>query len=374
MSYFDVIADRLASLTGAATAKEARAALGEFDVRDIQAVRVSEGGGGGSQPVGEVLTGLLTQALPLGHADALAISPDESTAYVLDTNSPAVYVIDLATRTVTDTVTFNAISAGAGIAVTPDGTTVLVACTDDFSGDGQLIVIDVASATVTSTFAAGGNASGPTWVVASLNSAAAYVSLNTSGTVLVMALTDGTVTETITVADGCGGIYLHPDGDTLYVIGSTTVSVVSIAGAAVTDTIALDPAFSAFYAALTPDGAKLYVPNSGTPGETAVIDTATAAITSTLEAATLAEHVAAVGSRCYLTDITAGTVIEIDTATDLVAGAPAPVVAMDASSLPSFLAAIPNGIAVTSSAVYVLDTNLPGLFALVNVPLSALPT
>ncbi len=47
MSFYDVISERLAGLTGASTPVEARDALNEFNVRDIEAVRVSEGGGGG---------------------------------------------------------------------------------------------------------------------------------------------------------------------------------------------------------------------------------------------------------------------------------------------------------------------------------------
>ncbi len=48
-NFFDEIAARLSTLTGSATPKESLEELNEFDVRDIQAVRVSEGGGGGSQ-------------------------------------------------------------------------------------------------------------------------------------------------------------------------------------------------------------------------------------------------------------------------------------------------------------------------------------
>ncbi len=50
-NFFDEIAARLSTLTGSATPKDSLEQLNEFDVRDIQAVRVSEGGGGGgSQP------------------------------------------------------------------------------------------------------------------------------------------------------------------------------------------------------------------------------------------------------------------------------------------------------------------------------------
>ncbi len=53
MRFWNEISDLLAGLTGSATPEETRQALNEFDVRDIQAVRVSEGGGGngGSQTV-----------------------------------------------------------------------------------------------------------------------------------------------------------------------------------------------------------------------------------------------------------------------------------------------------------------------------------
>ncbi len=61
MSYWDEITARLAALSGVATPQVARQQLREFDVRDIEAVRVSEGGGGGGGlpsggSTGEVLT------------------------------------------------------------------------------------------------------------------------------------------------------------------------------------------------------------------------------------------------------------------------------------------------------------------------------
>ncbi len=46
MRFWTEISARLAELTGSATPEETRQALNEFDVRDIQAVRVSEGGAG----------------------------------------------------------------------------------------------------------------------------------------------------------------------------------------------------------------------------------------------------------------------------------------------------------------------------------------
>ncbi len=46
-SFFDEIAAKLAGLSGVATPEVSRDELNEFNVRDIQAVTVSEGGGGG---------------------------------------------------------------------------------------------------------------------------------------------------------------------------------------------------------------------------------------------------------------------------------------------------------------------------------------
>ncbi len=50
MRFWDEISQRLAGLSSA-TPEEARQALNEFDTRDIQAVRVAEGGGGGGASV-----------------------------------------------------------------------------------------------------------------------------------------------------------------------------------------------------------------------------------------------------------------------------------------------------------------------------------
>ncbi len=74
MSFYDDISARLAALTGSATPVEARDALNEFNVRDIEAVRVSEGGGGGGGG-GATLIGPFTFQFDDAHlGDAISLA------------------------------------------------------------------------------------------------------------------------------------------------------------------------------------------------------------------------------------------------------------------------------------------------------------
>ncbi len=76
-SFFDEIAAKLATLSGVASPEVSRDELNEFNVRDIQAVRVSEGdGGGGSQPdVGLAAGGAYASYIPC--AGARGVSADD---------------------------------------------------------------------------------------------------------------------------------------------------------------------------------------------------------------------------------------------------------------------------------------------------------
>ncbi len=108
MRFWNEISDRLAGLTGTASPEVARAALNEFDVRDIQAVRVSEGGGGngGSQP-GAV------RRLDLGVVDVSDLLTDSVLLYTPDSGE---IVLGVYLRDVTFTDAF-----GMAVACT-DGT------------------------------------------------------------------------------------------------------------------------------------------------------------------------------------------------------------------------------------------------------------
>jgi YVTN family beta-propeller protein len=84
---------------------------------------------------------------PFSFADQVAISPNNQFAYVTDKAGNAVYVIDTSSNTVIARVADPSIIAPAGIAVTPDGTSVYVA---NFENPNVISVINTSSLAVSS--------------------------------------------------------------------------------------------------------------------------------------------------------------------------------------------------------------------------------
>jgi YVTN family beta-propeller protein len=113
-----------------------------------------------------------------------------------------------------------------GVAVTPDGSTAYVVN----SVFGTVSVITVASGTVTSTIPVGLE---PVGVAFSPDGSRAYVTNYVSNTVSVIIVASGTVTSTIPVGQDPYGVAFTPDGSTAYVTnaGSNTVSVINVVSA-----------------------------------------------------------------------------------------------------------------------------------------------
>jgi YVTN family beta-propeller protein len=184
----------------------------------------------------------------------VAITPDGTKAYVTNYQALTVSVIDIATNTVIETVDVG--ERSIGVAITPDGAKAYVIGTDTGGGPGSgtnhVIVIDTATDTVSGRFPSGGDSSLPdpadSWNVA-----------------------------------------ITPDGSKAYVTNrrSQTVSVIETATESVTELI--DIAGVPLSPAITPDGAKLYVGNDrgilaseDGPAIVWVIDTATGTVSKTI--------------------------------------------------------------------------------------------
>ncbi len=199
--------------------------------------------------------GTVTSTIPVGSLPAgVAFTPDGSTAYVINTGSDTVSVIDVASGTVTSTIPVG--PGPNGVAFTPDGSTAYVTNT----ASDTVSVITVASGTVTSTITVG---SEPVGIAFTPDGSTAYVTDNGFRTVSVIDVASGTVTSTITVGSHPYGVAFTPDGSTAYVTndGSDSVSVISVVSGTVTSTIPAgsNPTGVAF----TPDGSTAYVTNYG---------------------------------------------------------------------------------------------------------------
>jgi len=137
--------------------------------------------------------------------------------------------------------------------------------------DGTVSVIDIATNTVSATITVG---SGPRGVSVSLDGTKVYITNTTQNTVSVINTATNTVSATITVGSHPQGISVSPDGTKVYVANysNNTVSVINTANNTVSGTIAVgNGPLGAF---ITPDGTKLYVANGGS-NSVSVINTVT---------------------------------------------------------------------------------------------------
>lgn len=182
-----------------------------------------------------------------------------------------------ASRTVA-TIAIPSGNSPAAIAITPDGKYAYVANNnnDGVSGGSTVSVIDLATNTISATISdAGFNE--PYTVSINSDGTKVYISNSGGTTVSIIDTATNTVSGTITGFDGPSGFAITPDGTTAYVnnygcasgVGSgngTTVSIVSLSSNTITDTITVGQAPAAL--AVTPDGTRVYTINyvDGNPG------------------------------------------------------------------------------------------------------------
>ncbi|MEV0946128.1 YncE family protein [Rhodococcus sp. NPDC049939] len=239
--------------------------------------------------------GLMLAAAPTAHADTLtkvirvgggpsevAITPNGKRAYVTNSGSDTVSVINTFTQRVTDTIEVG--DRPTGVAITPDGTRAYVTN----SNVDTVSVISTATNTVTTTIKVGDGANA---VAITGNGTRAYVTNLTDDTVSVIDIPTNTVTTTIKVDDQPREVAITPDSNRAYVIhpneddgsippnadDSGRVSVIDTATNSVTNTIEVDG--DPYGVAITPDGTHAYIT---TVNGVSVIDTRTNTVTDTV--------------------------------------------------------------------------------------------
>ncbi len=239
-------------------------------------------------------------------------------AYVANTNSDSVSVIDTASYTVVTTIPVGSIPHG--VTITPDGRHAYVAN----YGSGTVSVIDTSSNTVTATVGVG---AGPYGVAISLDGTHAYVSNGNSSTVSVINTSSNTVSATVAVGAQAAGIAITPDGTRVYVDNefAGSVSVIDTSSNSVVATIAVGPYPVGIV--ISPDGTRAYTAvgqDQNTNGSVAVIDTASNTITATVQVGPAPTLLAITpdGTRVYVANNVfpqaTGTVSVIDTANNVV--------------------------------------------------------
>jgi YVTN family beta-propeller protein len=242
-----------------------------------------------------------------------------------------------------------------GMAVTPEGTKVVVA----EGASHQVQIITVASDTVTTTVAipAGGSASRPDAVAIAPNGVTAYVVDGANKLVYPLTISTGTLVGTgiaVNTQGDPGAIVVTPDGKKVYVAnyGSHNVSVITTASNTVTATVTIGGETGKPIAlAVTPSSAHVYVADQGN-AQVDDIATASDAVAKTIAVGSMADaNVAAGGdpnilaitpngSKLYVASFTGHGVEDIAIPADTLTGT---ITLRETEPTPNALALTPNG-------------------------------
>ncbi|BBX70329.1 YVTN family beta-propeller repeat protein [Mycolicibacterium psychrotolerans] len=259
----------------------------------------------------DTATNTVIDTVRVGHRPtAVRVSPDGTRAYVTNTYSRSVSVIDTATNTVIDTVRVGL--RPTALAVSPDGTRAYVIN----SYSRSVSVIDTATNTVTDTVCVG---KFPTRVAVSPDGSRAYVTNSHSRSVSVIDTDTDAVIDTVRVGRLPNHVAVSPDGTRAYVTNtySRSVSVIDTDTNTVIDTVRVGWAPTAV--TVSPDGTRAYLSNTYSRS-VSVIDTATNTVIDTVRVgwAPTAVAISPDGTRTYVTNSYSGSVSVIDTATNTV--------------------------------------------------------
>jgi YVTN family beta-propeller protein len=223
---------------------------------------------------------------------AIAISPDASTAYVVDTRHEQVVPIDVATNTPGTPVPIG--SGGEAIAITPDGSRAYVAN----YGENTVTRIDLATGTPHTIT----GFHGPSGVAITPDGTKAYVTNYNDNTVSPIDLSNDSLGTAIPVGNEPWGIAVTPDGSRAYVadFGADAVTRIDLPAETVGATVSTVP--SPELIAISPDGARAYVIGGSHP--ITPIDLATDTAEAGISEGDFLSGLAILpdGSRVYLTD------------------------------------------------------------------------
>ncbi len=287
----------------------------------------------------------------------VSIAGAETFAYIANSGSNTVSVIDTATNTVTATVPVGL--QPYGVAVSLDGTKVYVTNTGSINDDGTISVIDTAKNKVTATVDLG---TSPTYIAITPDGKKAYLTravysgsvyvidtiqnkfltavyagnmpeglaVNPEGTkvylsdragnaISVVDTATNSVIKTVNVGNPSCGVAVSPDGKKVYVteILNSTVAVIDT----VTDTVEsyVGVGYGPYGVAVSPDGTKVYVAHY-LSDSVSVIDTATNAVATTVNVGDLPYVVSVTpdGNKVYVANKNSNSVSIIDPATNTV--------------------------------------------------------
>ena len=199
--------------------------------------------------------GITATVTGFNNPQGVAVLPDGSAVYVVDSSNNAIKVVDTATNTVTTTISLNsgspAYTQPVGITVSPDGAYIYVTANGPALPSGTTDGI-LKIATATNTVSSWSTPGLTTKSGISINPAGTRLYLaqanNSSGTVRVVQISDMTIVDTISnlnAASGCNGTgwisgtAISRDGTKMYVAcnGTNSVIVINLSSNTVTSQI-----------------------------------------------------------------------------------------------------------------------------------------
>ncbi len=239
-------------------------------------------------------------------------SPDGRLAYVVNTGSNSVSVIDVVSRAVVATISVGV--QPSGLALSGDGQTLYVAN----SNGNSVSAISTATNTVVGVIPVGPQ---PVSVTISPDGTRLYVANEGGGTVSIINAATQTVIATVPVATSPSGITISPNGANIYVANqsSSNVSVINAASQTVVTTISIPGGAAPLSVAVSPDGSRLYVTTQG--NSIVVINAATNTVIAdvALPNPSIGVTVTPDGARAYITSSNA--IYILDATTDTIVGA-----------------------------------------------------
>ena len=256
---------------------------------------------------------ILADSISADSPEGVTVTPDGGTVYVAETGQYSVIAVNASTGAETP------IEVGPypqDVAVSPDGKQVYATVTGGDTGPGGSDTVAVIS---TETNAVTGNivvGSGPRQVVFSPDGTRAYITTETG--IYVISTSGGKVIQVIP-DPGAQGIAVSPSGKTLYVTnpGAGDLWVISASTGRVTGRIAAGA--QPYAVAVTPDGSTAYVTDMNSDS-VAAISTSTLRARATVHVGRLPEAVAVTpdGSQVWVGNDLSGNISVISPATNTV--------------------------------------------------------
>ncbi len=203
----------------------------------------------------------------LGWGTDIAITQDQTRAYVTELSDDTMVAVDLATAQRLFTV--NVGERPRGVALSPDENYAYVTNGGPYtSGDDTISVVNLSTAVEEAVITVG---DGPSGIAVSSDGVYAYVANCGSGTISVLDLNILQEVTQIPVSGGSCNIELAPDQPYAYVPNNNndTLSILDLTSRQVVDTISVGD--EPYDVAISPDGAYAYVTNEGSNDETVSI-------------------------------------------------------------------------------------------------------